>query len=400
MAIPATNADSRILDTIVTSAIDTISGNPANLVNEGGEKLLGKLAKRGRIFRVNDADRVEHPVMHGSDGEAWTSYQADEFDGAPGTNNLSANQNDVLSKALFSLIDRTKNFNVPQSMIGRPTQLAMSDIAYLAQRMAMETFELEEARLLIGGATALGGPSATNTYTKLPPHEGDTGFDASKGSMSLSSLYITGKDASANQFANIAVDDDANWDSQLYAAGCADSTAVTGDEIVKDLQNALVKCDFGGMERPTDVLSTIDYYTAFLQELRSMGTINDTLIRDMGAGPNTEIPFGSVLVDYSRHLTADTEWDLNAYTGGGASAGAGNDPVVPVLGLNLNSLRWNLVSEGIGVGADAGWIRAVSELAPHPLKTNFFKRLHYKSCYSLDAGRRSFFRIEGYETFA
>ena len=394
MALPVT--DSRTLDTIVTSAIDTISGNPANLVNEGGEKLLGKLAKRGRIFRVNDADRVEHPVMHGTDGDTWISYQADQFNGGAGT--LGHSQNEVLSKALFSLIDRTKNFNVPQSMLGRPTQLAMSDVAYLAQRMAMETFELEEARLLIGGATTLGGPSASNTYTKLAPHEGDGDFDATKGSMSLAGLFLTGKATPTDEFANIGVDDDANWDSQLYTAGIANSAAVTGDEIIKDLQNALVKCDFGGMERPTDVLSTIDYYTAFLQELRTMGNINDTLIRDMGAGPNTEIPFGSVLVDYSRHLTADAEWDTDAYTGTGSASGT--DLIVPVLGLNLNSLRWNLVSEGTAVGADAGWIRAVSELAPHPTKTNFFKRLHYKSCYSLDAGRRSFFRIEGYEAFA
>jgi len=380
MALPVT--DTRTLNTIVTSAIDTISGNPANLVNEGGEKVLGKLARKGRIFRVNDAERVEHPVMHGTDGESWSTIVGDNYGaGTPDDANLGTTQNEVLSKALFSILTRTKNFNVPQQIIGRPTAMAKSDVAYLAQRMAMETYELEEAYLLRGASTLSG------TYDELAPFSADTdwlGGGAVYGQMSLLGLYGIGKDTNTDEFANIGVDDDAEWDTQLYSASTAAATDL--DEFMQDIQEAIVRADYGGLERPTDILSTIDWYMKVLEALRNKGAINDTLIRDMGTGPNTEIPFGSVMIDYSRHLTTDALWDL----------GAGTTACHPVLGLNLNSLRWNLVGQTTGVGPDAGWINQKSDMLPHPEKHNFFKRLEYRYAFSLDNGRRSFFHIEGW----
>ncbi len=382
MAIPADTTDTRTLNTLVTSAIDTISGNPANLVNEGGEKLLGKLAKRGRIFRVNDAERVEHPVMHGTDGENWSTIVGDNYGaGTPADANLSTNQNEVLSKALFTILTRTKNFNVPQQLIGRPSQLAMSDIAYLAQRMAMETYETEEAYLLRGASTLSG------TYAELAPFSGDAdwlGGGSVYGQMSMLGLYGIGKDTSTDEFANIGVDDNAEWDASRYDASTPAATDL--DEFMQDIQEAIVRTDFGGMERPTDILSTIDWYMKVVEALRAKGTINDTLIRDMGTGPNTEIPFGSLLIDYSRHLTKAQAWDL----------GTGTAECHPVLGLNLNSLRWNLVGQTTGVGEDAGWIDQKSDMAPHPEKHNFFKRLEYRYAFSLDNGRRSFFHIDGW----
>ena len=389
MALPV--SDTRELDTLVTSAIDTISGNPANLVNEGGEKLLGKLAKRGRIFRVNDAERVEHPVMYSTDASAWEANLGDQYSGTPTSGStLTATQNEVLTKALFDIVTKTKNFNVPQSIIGRDSQLAMSDIAYLAQRMAMETYAEEEALLLLGQIDLTTG----GDLNPLAPYRGDhdffnragTGTYADFGSMSMLGLFDSGRDTNTQTFAGIAPNDDPDWEAQLYTASTAGATDL--DEFLADVQEALIRTDFGGMERPTDILSTIDWYSKFLEALRNKGTINDTLIRDMGVGPNTEIPFGSVLVDYSRHLDADAQWDLTVVPSPGT--------VHPVLGLNLNSLRWNLVGQTTGVGADAGWIQQKSEMAPHPTLTNFFKRLEYRSCYSLDNGRRSNFLIKGW----
>jgi len=393
MAFPV--SDTRELDTLVTSAIDTISGNPANLVNEGGEKLLGKLAKRGRIFRVNDAERVEHPVMYSTDASAWEANLGDQYSGTPtsGTT-LTATQNEVLTKALFDIVTKTKNFNVPQSIIGRDSQLAMSDIAYLAQRMAMETYAEEEALLLLGQTDLTAG----GDLNPLAPYRGDNDFFnrggtstyADFGSMSMLGLFDSGRDTGSRgqTFAGIAPNDDTDWEAQLFtASNAAPSTSAELDQFLADVQEAIIRTDFGGMERPTDILSTIDWYSKFLEALRSKGTINDTLIRDMGVGPNTEIPFGSVLVDYSRHLDADNQWDL---TVGSPAA------VHPVMGLNLNSLRWNLVGQTTGVGADAGWIQQKSEMAPHPTLTNFFKRLEYRSCFSLDNGRRSNFLIKGW----
>lgn len=363
---------------MVTATIDTISGNPANFVNEGNEKLLGKLAKRGRIFRVNDAERVEHPVMYGSDGESWTTYAADEYDGAPSTNNLGVAQNEVLTKARFTLLDRTKNFNVPQELIGRPTALAKSEIGYLGQRLAMETYQLEEAYLLRGASTVGGA------YDELAPFSGDTDWQATKGTMSLLGLYGIGKDTNTDTFAGIAVNDDAEWDAKLYTASTAAATDL--EEFLMDVQEALIRTSFGGNENVTDVLSTIDWYMKFLEALSAKGRIQNTLIKDMGAAPDTEVPFGSVMVDYSRHLSKDALWDL----------GAGTTSCHPVLGLNLNSLRWNLTGQPSSVGPDAGWIQQISDMQPHPVNTTFFKRLKYRNCFSLDAGRRSFFQIEGW----
>lgn len=389
MAIPV--SDTRQLDTLVTSAIDTISGNPANLVNEGGEKLLGKLAKRGRIFRVNDAERVEHPVMYSTDASAWEANLGDQYSGTPTSGSaLTATQNEVLTKALFDIVTKTKNFNVPQSIIGRDSQLAMSDIAYLAQRMAMETYAEEEALLLLGQTDLTAG----GDLNPLAPYRGDHDFFNRAGggtyndfgSMSMLGLFDSGRDTNTHTFAGIAPNDDSDWEAKLYTATSATVTDL--DVFLADVQEAIIRTDFGGMERPTDILSTIDWYSKFLEALRAKGTINDTLIRDMGVGPNTEIPFGSVLVDYSRHLDADDQWDLTV-TPAPAT-------VHPVMGLNLNSLRWNLVGQTTGVGEDAGWIQQKSEMAPHPTLTNFFKRLEYRSCFSLDNGRRSHFLIKGW----
>ena len=392
MALPV--SDSRELNTLVTSAIDTISGNPANLVTEGGEKLLGKLAKRGRIFRVNDAERVEHPVMYGDDGDGvWATLVGDNYgNGAPDAGTLGETQNEVLTKALSTIVTKTKNFNVPQSIIGRDSQLAMSDIAYLAQRMAMQTYAEEEALLTIGNVDIADGAD----HRKLAPWSGDHDFmnrggtgtyaaDAT-GSMSLLGIVDTGRDTNTHSFAGIAPADDAQWAAQLFnATNATPATDAQYDAFLNDVQKCLIQSDFGGMERPTDILTTMDAYMLFLKALRSKGAINDTLIRDMGASPNTEIPFGSVLVDYTRHMDEGDVWDLTAASGVEA----------PFIGVNLNSLRWNLVGQTTGVGEDAGWINQKSEMMPHPTKSNFFKRLEYRNCFSLDNGRRSFFHMEG-----
>ena len=68
----------------------------------------------------------------------------------------------------------------------------------------------------------------------------------------------------------------------------------------------------------------------------------------------------------------------------------------PVLGVNWNSLRLNVVRAG-GIESDkVGFIRQIGGLQPHPALTNLFKRLEWKRCWSLDNGRRSFFKINDY----
>ena len=51
------------IDTLTTVAIDEATKDVANLVTEGGEKLLKKVQSKGRIFVVNDAEKEKHPVL-------------------------------------------------------------------------------------------------------------------------------------------------------------------------------------------------------------------------------------------------------------------------------------------------------------------------------------------------
>jgi hypothetical protein len=88
---------------------------------------------------------------------------------------------------------------------------------------------------------------------------------------------------------------------------------------------------------------------------------------------------------WSQYLEKDTLWDITAET----------TAECPALLLNMNSLRMNL-ADGGGVNEQGGFVKQLSELAPHPKETNWFSRTQYKYCYSLDNGRRSFAQIEGW----
>lgn len=378
MALPTT--DTRTLNTLVSATLDTYSGDPANLVDEGGFKIFGKLARAGRIFAVNDAERVEHPVMHGADGESTTRYVGTEFDGNPASNNLGVAQAEVLSKALFTIKNVTTNLNLPQELIGRPSQLAMTEVQALTKRKMMNLLAEEEYWLLRGVGTA------TGTEAIVDPFSGDANWAATNGSMSMLGLMGTGKITNTEKFANIdtqdAGDGDSDWAPQLYQGSTAAMTDL--DEVIQDFQDSIIDCSrFGGIERPTDILTTVPIYNKFVEALREKTSINDAVVRNLGV--ESEIPFAGVKIDFSHHLDKDALWDITAET----------TPEHPVLMLNLNSLRMNLVYGG-DVTQGGGFVKRVSDVAPHPTNTTFFARLLYKYCYSLDNGRRSFGQIEGW----
>ena len=91
------------------------------------------------------------------------------------------------------------------------------------------------------------------------------------------------------------------------------------------------------------------------------------------------------MVDWSRYLDADGLYDIS----GGVAADH------PIIGINTNSLRLNVVAGG-GVNDDSlGFVQKVGGTQKHAAKANIFDRVQYKRCWSLDGGRRSFFQIEG-----
>jgi len=374
MALP--NSDSRTLNTLISNTVDTYSGDPVNLVNEGGEKLLGKLARAGRIFKVNDAERVEHPLMYGTDGTTWVRTTGDTYSD---TQDLAGQaQNEVLTKALFAIKTVTKNLNIPQSVIDRPAQLSMTDVQMLTKRAMMEIFQEEEMWLALGvGAT--GGQEA-----EINPWSADTDYDAANGSMSLLGLLSTGVNNDADIFAGIKSDADGStsWAPQLF--NTASPSVADLDDFLGEIQNAVLQCGrFGGIERPTDIVAPIDWYNKFIEALREKHRITGDVVKDMGTVD--EIPFAGVMVDWHAHLVKDALWDITDES----------NPEAPVCILNLNSLRLNLVHGG-GVDSSGGFVRKLSPLAPRYDYSMWFSRLEYKYCFSVDNGRRSMGHIEGY----
>lgn len=384
----------RDINTLVSSTIDGISNEMHNFIDDGRQKVLRKLADAGCIKTCPDADRWEVRFAYESDAETWTTYTGDEFDGAPATNNLGHTQNEILSKSYYTLFNRTKNFNVPQKLIGRPvTDQTVDVIAKLGERLAVDTLDLEENYFLRGAATAAGA------YAQLDPYVGDANHDATKAPMSALSLMSTGTGTPTDPFGYVEVGDHADWAPQQF--GATDKNPTTDAELrtmLRDLDSAIRNSTFGAMEAPTDIITTVDFYERVLQALMTFGRINDTLVRDMGYGANQAIPLAGLRggIDYSHRLDAGNAWDFNVSTASGLTAGATNDACHPILGLNLDSLCMRFVGQASSMGPEAGWIQQGSDLAPHPKQTNWFKRLMYTYTMCLEQGRRSFFTIDGY----
>lgn len=377
MTLPTTTT--RTLNAFISNALETYSGDPANLVDDGGFKLFQKLRNAGRIFAVQDGERVQHPILHDSDGESNTRYVGDDYAGTHDSA-LGKTQNDPLTKALFDLRNVTTNLNLPQTILDRPSVLAMDDVQALTKRKMMNILAEEEYLFLRGAGTA------TGTEAKLSPHSADNGYSATSGSMSALGLLSVGVGTNTHKFANIdtqdAGDGDSKWAPQLYNASSA--TAASLDGLLGDLQTSFRDASrFGGLEQPTHVMTTGAMYDKVVEALREKVTINDSVVRDMGA--EDEIPFRGVQIDWSQYLEKDALWDITAET----------TAEVPFMMLNLNSLRFNLVYGG-AVDQGGGFVKRMSDLAPHPDAPKFFSRLAYKYCWSLDNGRRSFGQIEGW----
>lgn len=373
----------RDINTLVTSTIDGVSNGMHNFIDDGRQKLLKKMQMAGAIKSCPDADRWEVRFAYNSDAETWTTYVGDEFDGAPGTNNLGHAQNEILSKSYYTLFNRTKNFNIPQKVINRPvTDQTVDVIAKLGERLAVDTLDLEENFLLRGASTAAGA------YTALDPYVGDQNYDATKAPMSMLGLMSTGTQTGTQPFGYVEVTDHSDWAPQEFTASTANpGTDAELRQMLRDIDSNIRNATFGSLEAPTDILTTVDLYERVLQALMTFGRINDTLVRDMGYGANEAIPLSGLRggIDYSHRLTADAAWDFD-----------GVGVYHPFLGLNLDSLCMRFVGQPSSMGPEAGWIQQAGDLAAHPKQTNWFKRLLYTYTQALENGRRSFFTTAGW----
>ena len=366
------------LDNMVTTAIDTMSTDPVNMLTDSGEKFLKTAAQRGRLFVVNDAENVRHTLLH-SGGNDTTLYSPDDLDGDPAINDLSASATEVLTQNLFTLYAGSKNINFPQS---QPAGNVMDYVATVVKANMMEILNHEEL-LFTRGALA----GTADNEAAVAPFYGDEDKVVGKP-MSLAGLFLSGSGkggrATSEVFSGVKATEVAKYVPYFHDATAGSGAAAKGDNIVADLQVAMLNSSYSDSERPTHVMTNITVFEKVLKDMRALGAFPDPVNGNLGK--EGTITFAGMTIDWSRYLDFATIWDITA------SPDADEHPV---LGINWNSLRLNVTRAG-GINDNSiGFINQIGSLQPHPTLTNVFKRLEWKRCWSVDNGRRSFFKISG-----
>tara|TARA_S200002703_G_scaffold51608_3_gene44859 strand:- start:33368 stop:34510 length:1143 start_codon:yes stop_codon:yes gene_type:complete len=380
MAVPTYD---QTLDTLVSTAIETYSRDPINALTDSGEKFLKAAASQGRVFVVNDAETVRHPILYGH-GEDSSLYVPDTLTGTPDVNNLSATAKEILTQSMFFLQAATRNINFPQS---QPPGNLIDYVSSVVKANMMKIFNEEEI-LFVRGAAA-GGATEAIRAPMTTDADYTAGFPMSLASIFLSSSNPSsgnaGEDTTAESFANVKVDDVPKWQP----------THVTGDStthatMFADIQNAIFEASYSEVERPTHVYMPLASFEKFLSLLRAFAALPDPVRTNMGKEGTIE--FGGVTMDWSRYLAPDAIYDVTD---------PGNTTATyPILGVNWNSLRLNTVRAGSPGSDNLGFIRQIGAVQPHPMLTNVFKRIEWKRQWSVDNGRRSFFIINNYTSIA
>lgn len=375
MALPHTYTQT--VNTVTTATLDALTTDLTQIVNDGDYTLLRKMASKGRIKRVKDCEKISHPLLYGN---ATSTLRYDPTTGANrlagNSGTLSAAAVDVLDKALFSMQSATINVNFPQA---DPDGDVISTSMARVRSEVMKLLK-EEERLFLRGVTSAPGVADSALHA---PYTGDTDFVAGY-SMSAPSLFQAYGTATADKWANIIIDNHAEW-----APGLEDTASATGANLLTDFQSAWNNHNYGGMEVPDYLLTSQGVWEKFVDLLRAKSTINDKVVANMGVGER-EVPYSGMTVSWSREISTlkstDGIWDVAADT----------TKEAPILGFNLKSLRWNtVVGAGVSDPVGAGVFQFLNEAQLHPLLTNYFRRLATKACWSVENGRRSFFHIQG-----
>lgn len=379
------------LDTLVNTTLNTYTSDAAWAVNDNGEKLLKKMAERGRVFNeINDADMVEHPLIVGSDTN-WDYYRGSRETGGVtyATGTLATTQQAPFTMARSSIQDVAANLVVPEDILQRPVQKQMDVVEALVQRQLKQFFREQESYLVTGTS------NAAAAAISLAPSVVDAAFGAGTDydipSFSFLGLALEGcGQTSSAQYATAAatsrsfmgVDPATVGEWNVYGDFVDDGAKVSldtnGETVYEYLQKYIIQVSRYGMdEMVTDFVVTPEMYEEVLVYLRSKSDINDTVLANLATA--TEIPVAGTMLDFHHFLQNDDNWDIGSQTSAEA--------VHPIIGLNMNSLRLNMV---YGAADDQGWLKPISDFLPVDTSTNFFKRLHARCCFSLDNGRRSF----------
>lgn len=399
MAYPLTHTTAELLDSLVLSTINTMTADTAWCVDDNGEKLIKKLANRGRVFNeVNDANEIEHALAVGAvPANSWKYYRGSREASGDQTmgsaSSLALSQEGVFAPARSTIQDVASNFSIPQDLLKRPVQNALNVVEAAVKRHMKSFFREQEAYLTLGISTD------GTTLGSLAPHLTDDAFNGYTNgpSFSLLGLMLEGaggtaagagaqyatEAATTRKFMGVDVATEAEWapyhDVVDNDAGSGKTALATnGQTVYEYIQKYIIAVSrYGTGEMVTDWLVTTDMYEEVLKYMRSLSRNNDVLLNNLAT--TSEIPISGTMMDFHHFLKSDTEWDLGSVT---TEVG-----VHPILGLNLDSLRMNLV---YGSANESSWLSPLSDFQPAEDSTWFFKRLHSRSCFSLDNGRRSF----------
>jgi hypothetical protein len=365
------------IDTLTTVAIDEATKDVANLVTEGGEKLLKKVQSKGRIFVVNDAEKVKHPVLYGS----GTSQYFDPDTLAPSSaTGLGTAADEILAFAQFQMLAATRNINYPQAM---PPGNFIPYVSSAIKMHMMDILNKEEKLFLCGIDTGTSGTEEAN-YPLPGDKNHTTGLP-----MSASAL-INNKHGSSWPFAGIDTNESDFHNFRPHLTTGAGGATPTEAQLFGALDNAILSASHSESERPDWILTTKAMYKYILDLMRDKSRINDAVLANLGT--TNEIPYAGTMIDWSRYLANDVVWDASAHVPGGSAGSA----EVPVIGFNTNSLRLNVVAGGGVSDEKLGFVQKVGSTQTHAALTNLFDRVQYKRCWSIDGGRRSFFQIEGW----
>lgn len=397
MALPLTHTTAELLDSLVLSTINTMTADTAWCVDDNGEKLVKKLANRGRVFNeVNDADQIEHALAVGAvPANSWKYYRGSREASGDQTmgsaSSLALSQEGVFAPARSTIQDVASNFSIPQDLLKRPVQNALNVVEAAVKRHMKTFFREQEAYLTLGTSTA------GSSLASLAPHLTDDAFNGYTNGPSFSLLGLMlegagGATASGQQYATEADDtrkfmgiatasgDVPEWAPYHDVTATKTSIASGGQTIYEYIQKYIIAVSrYGTGEMVTDWLVTPDMYEEVLKYMRSLSRNNDVLLNNLAT--TSEIPISGTMMDFHHFLAGDTEWDF------GRTADTSYDTIHPILGLNLDSLRMNLV---YGSANEDSWLTPLSDFQPAEDSTWFFKRLHSRFCFSLDNGRRSF----------
>ncbi len=382
MAAPAYT---RTLDTLAMIALDERTRDVHSTLTQLGEKFTRMLVDNGRVFVVNDAEGLRHPLRYVG-AEDPTYYLADDTGG--GSYNFETTSKDPLTQAQFTLCNGSVNINFPQS---HPSGDLVSYVDQRVGAVLEDIFNLEE-QLILDGDYRTG--AAMQGETHVSPFYGDT-YNALSGSrptnlMSFMNLgttqtgIVADLDKSDELFAGVEVDE-VGTEYQPQKAEVSSATLASG--FFDDVQQIYMDAYYGPMEKPTHMLTTKTVFAKTIDLMRADGALPDPVRANLGL--DGTVPFASMQMDWSRYLDRDILWD--------AAAGAQSGGDAPILGININTLRLNVVKRGgaapndpVGIFDYVGDGMTLSHTLPI-----LYRRLAWKRQLSWDRGRRSCFQLYG-----